>query len=190
MQPLPALALSCLTALSILTGAASPAQLSIINLDSPEGRQSYLELEGNIEVGDWWRFVKLLKQNPETTGVLLRSDGGSLDDGLAIARHVYENQFDTMVTEECRSVCAIIFLAGAERYLTADARLTVHSAYKQIADWVVEDHHANGTVAWFIGHMGYPLPVARLWVSTASDQTAPITLEMNDKLRLGFTVIK
>lgn len=190
MQPLPALVLSCLAALSILTGGASPAQLSIINLDSPEGRQSYLELAGEIEVGDWWKFVGLLKQNPATSGVLLRSQGGSADDGLAIARHVYEHRLDTMVTEACHSVCTIIFLAGKQRFLTADARLTVHSAYKQLADWVVEDHHANGTVAWFIGHMGYPLPVAKLWVSTASNEMAPITLEMNDELKLGFTVIK
>jgi len=177
-------------ALSILTGAASPAELSIIDLDSPEGRQPYLVLEGSIEVGDWWRFVRLLKQNPGISGVLLRSDGGSLDDGLAIAKRVYESHLDTMVTEACRSVCAIIFLAGEKRYLTANANLTVHGAYKRIADWVVEDHLANGTVAWFIGHLGYPLPVARLWVSTASDEMAPITLEMNDKLKLGFTVIK
>lgn len=45
-------------ALSILTGAASPAQLSIVDLDSPEGRQSYLALEGNIRWGcDGWRRI-------------------------------------------------------------------------------------------------------------------------------------
>lgn len=190
MQPLPALLLSLLTALSIPMGAALPAQLSIIDVDRPEGRQSYLELSGDIEVGDWWKFVRLLKRHPSTTGVWLRSEGGSADDGLAIARHVYEHRLDTMVTDACHSVCTIIFLAGSERYLTVDARLTVHSAYKQRADWVVEDHLANGTVAWFIGHMGYPLPIAKLWVSTASNEMAPITLEMNDKLKLGFTVIK
>ncbi|HEV2515240.1 MAG TPA: hypothetical protein VGV07_08320 [Devosia sp.] len=177
MQPLPALVLSCLAALSILTGGASPAQLSIIDLDSPEGRQSYLDLAGDIEVGDWFKFVKLLRQHPRTSGVLLNSAGGSADDGLAIARHVYEHRLDTMVTDACHSVCTIIFLAGARRFLAVDADLSVHSAYKQLADWVVEDHLANGTVAWFIGHMGYPLPIARLWVSTASDETAPITLE-------------
>jgi hypothetical protein len=95
-----------------------------------------------------------------------------------------------MVTDACHSVCTIIFLAGEARYLAVDADLTVHSAYKQLADWVVEDHLANGTVAWFIGHMGYPLPLAKLWVSTPSDEMAPITLEMNDKLQLGFTVVE
>jgi hypothetical protein len=190
MHPLPAFLLSLLTVLSILTGSALPAQLSIIDVDRPEGRQSYLALDGDIEIGDWWKFVKLLRQNPATSGVLLRSNGGSADDGLAIAKHVYEHGLTTMVTGTCHSVCAIIFLAGRERYLTVDASLSVHSAYKQIADWVVEDHVANGTVAWFIGHMGYPLQLARLWVTTDSEDMAPITLEMNDKLGLGFTVIK
>ena len=95
-----------------------------------------------------------------------------------------------MVAENCHSACAIIFLAGKDRYLAAEASLTLHRAYKKINDWVVDDDNANGTVAWFIGYMGYPLPLARLWFNTGSDNSAPVTLEMSSELKLGFTELE
>jgi hypothetical protein len=166
------------------------ANMTIVGIGPPAETQSYMSVQGVIEVGDWGRFVRLLAKQPSVVGVLLDSEGGSLDDGLAMAKHIYEHQLLTMVTRTCHSVCAVMFLAGREKYLTVDARITVHSAYKAIGDWVVQDSVADGTVAWFLGHMGYPLSVARLWVTTRSDTAAPITLEMNDKLGLGFTLIE
>lgn len=168
---------------------AAAADLSIVLVETPAGVARYVDLEGDLELGDWSKFVKLLRRNPDAAGVLLQSNGGSADDGLAIAKHVFEHGLDTMVTGTCHSVCAVMFLAGRVRYITPGATLTVHSAYRQLGDWVVEDHAANATVAWFIGHMGYPLSLARLWVSTRSDDAAAITIEMNAKLKLGFTVI-
>lgn len=171
--------------------ATRAADMSVLEVSQPEGAGRYLRITGDIELGDWRRFVKLLAAEPGVRGVWLESDGGSADDGLAIAKHVYTHRMDTLVRDAaCHSVCAVIFLAGANRYMTADARLTVHSAYKELAGWVVEDDIANGTVAWFIGHMGYPVQLARLWVSTDVDSTAAITPEMNERWKLGFTVIE
>lgn len=171
-------------------GFALSAEMAVVERETPTGQQRFLTIEGDIELGDWRRFVLAMRDAPDVSGILLRSDGGSLDDGLAIAKHIYGNRLDTMVTGECHSVCTVMFLAGRQKYLGAEALLTVHSAYKELGDWVVEDEVANGTVAWFIGHMGYPLPLARLWVATRSDGVAPITLEMNEKLGLGFIVLK
>ena len=168
---------------------AVAAELSLVLVQTPNGVVRYVSLKNDVVVGDWSKFTRLLRKNPDVAGVLLASNGGSADDGLAIAKHVFEHGLGTMVTGSCHSVCAVIFLAGRDRYITSTARVTVHSAYKQLGDWVVEDDITNGTVAWFIGHMGYPLPLARLWVSTPTDEIAPITLEMNDKLKLGFHVI-
>ncbi len=180
---------AALIAAMLVPVAANAADLSVVLVDTPAGLARYVYLENDVDEGDWSKFVKLLRQNPEVSGVLLRSNGGAADDGLAIAKHIFEHGLGTMVRGTCHSVCAVMFLAGRERFITLGARLTVHSAYRQLGDWVVEDHNANGTVAWFIGHMGYPLPLARLWVSTPSDEVSPITIEMNEKLKLGFTII-
>lgn len=179
-----------LLALARSDGVSFGAEIAVVDRDTPAGHQQFVAVEGDIELGDWRRFVRFLRTVPAVHGVLLRSDGGSLDDGLAIAKHIYVNELDTMVTGSCHSVCAVMFLAGRQKYLAPGALLTVHSAYKAMGDWVVEDEVANGTVAWFIGHMGYPLPLARLWVITRSDGVAPITLEMNDAWGLGFTILK
>jgi hypothetical protein len=152
------------------------AQLSIIPVETLDGSATYILLENEVEVGDWSAFFRLVRRTPTITGVALTSIGGSADDGLAIAKYIFEQKLDTLVTDACHSICAIMFLAGDQRFLAADAALTVHGAYKRIGDWVVTDHLANGTIAWFIGHMGYPLPVARLWTSTPSGGAAPITL--------------
>lgn len=169
--------------------AALAGQPLLIDVDTPTGSATYVLLENDIEVGDSNRFFRLVRRTPHVTGVMLSSMGGSADDGLAIAKYIFERKLDTMVTATCHSICAIMFLAGNRRFVTVDAAITVHSAYKQIGDWVAVDHRTNGTVAWFLGHMGYPLPLARLWVTTPTEGAAPITLEMSEKLGLGFTVI-
>lgn len=166
---------------------AMAATLAVTSMDVLGEPRTYLTLEGDIVEGDWWQFTKAMRANPSISGVLLSSDGGSLDDGLAIAKHIYSHGLDTMVTSACHSVCAIMFLAGKARYMAADASLSVHSAYRQLGDWIVEDDQANIRVAWFIGQMGYPLKLAEIWSSTRSNASAPISTEMNDKLKLGLS---
>jgi hypothetical protein len=185
---------SAMLAIGTALGLVAPlciaaAEFSVVLVETPVGAAEYISIEGDVDVGDWSQFSRLLRKSPGTIGVLLRSNGGSADDGLAIAKLIFDRGLSTMVTGSCHSVCAVMFLAGRDRFITPTATLSVHSAYKQLGDWVVEDSIVNATVAWFIGHMGYPLPLARLWVSTPSDRMAPITVEMNDKLKLGFTVI-
>lgn len=168
---------------------ANAGPLAVGEVPTPNGLASYVLIDKDIELGDSTRFLRLLQKTPDISGVMLHSTGGSLDDGLAIAKVIYERKLDTMVPESCHSVCAIMFLAGNTRFISATAALTFHSAYRQLGDWVVVDNRANGTVAWFLGHMGYPLALARLWMDTPTTEAAPITVEMNASLQLGFTVL-
>ena len=181
--------LAVLVVVTLNVSHVCAGQFSTVDVDTPSGPGKYILVLDDIDVGDWSQFFRLVRREPAISGVMLQSMGGSADDGLAIAKYIFEHKFDTMVTGACHSICAVMFLAGERRYMTDDAVITVHSAYKQLGDWVVADHQANGTVTWFLGHMGYPLPLARLWLSTPSEAAAPITLEMNDRLALGLTVI-
>jgi hypothetical protein len=160
--------------------------MTIVRLAPEAVLETYVDIRGPIEIGDWSSFNRLLRTNPDIAGVVLSSEGGSLDDGMAIAKQIYDRKLDTMLVDTCHSVCSIMFLAGESKYVPGSFRLTVHTAYKQIADWTVQDHVANGTVTWFIGHMGYPLALARLWVATGPDDAALVTWAHNDKWNLGF----
>jgi hypothetical protein len=169
--------------------AVLAAEIDYRTMDTPAGAGHYIVIEGEIAPGSWSQFFRLVRQVERPAGVYLDSEGGSVDDGLAIAKYIYEHELDTLVLRRCHSICAVMFLAGRKRAMHRDAALTVHNAYKQIGDWVVVDHLVNGTVAWFIGHMGYPLQLAKLWVSTPTESAAPITPDMNDTLELGFIVL-
>lgn len=179
--------LALLPLASVLPAAA--AEISVHHIVTSAGPGPVLFIEGPIAVGDWSRFMKLLRAHPDVAAVALASDGGSLDDGLAIARQVRERGLDTALVATCHSVCSIIFLAGAERFVPPDFRLSVHSAYKQIGNFTARDDRANDTVAWFLGSMGYPLALARLWNDTAPEAAASITWAHNDKWDLGFQPI-
>lgn len=184
------LLLALLALLSLATiPPATAAEIAVHPIATPAGSGAVIFIEGPIAVGDWSRFMKLLRAHPELHAVALGSEGGSLDDGLAIAKQIHERKLDTVLVAGCHSVCSIMFLAGEGRFVPPDFRLSVHSAYKQIGSFTARDEHANDTVAWFLGAMGYPLALARLWNDTAPEEAARITWAHNDKWQLGFQPI-
>ncbi len=182
------LALLALLPLATLQPAAA-AEIGVHHLVTRDVTRPAIFIEGPIAVGDWSRFMKLLRTHPEVAAVALGSEGGSLDDGLAIARQIHERGLDTALIADCHSVCSIMFLAGAGRFMPPDVRLSVHSAYRQVGSFIARDEQANDTVAWFLGAMGYPLALARLWNDTAPEDAATITWAHNDKWDLGFQPI-
>lgn len=175
--------------LCALSSPLRAASLELASVSVLGSQRTFLSVEGAIEQGDWWRFTKAMKAHPEVTGILLSSDGGALDDGLAIAKHIHKNQLDTMVTGECHSVCTVMFLSGTDRYISSAAHLTMHSAYRELNGWTVEDDDGNVRVAWFMGEMGYPLKLAQMWAATTSDSEVPVTQETNVKLKLNFVYL-
>ena len=104
---------------------ALAADMQVVSVPTMLGPKSFLEISNTIELGDWSKFAKIMRRSPEISGVLLSSNGGSADDGLAIAKQVFEQKLDAMVTDTCHSICTVIFLAGNERYLNSGANLTV-----------------------------------------------------------------
>lgn len=140
--------------LALGCGGASAATFEVEELTTSGPSRSYIHVRGELRQGEFTDFFRLVRRQEQLGGVLLDSPGGSFDDGVAIAKYVYEQQLDTVVLRQCHSVCAVIFLAGRQRYLRHDAVVSLHNAYKELAGWVVVDHSANGAVAWFLGHMG------------------------------------
>jgi hypothetical protein len=61
-------------------------------------------------------LAKLKERKPKL--LALASQGGNVGAASRLARHVHENEINTFVTSEvnCTSACALVFLAGSERY--------------------------------------------------------------------------
>jgi hypothetical protein len=86
----------------------------------------FLRLRGDVRVGDYSRLKSIL-QNGTFVGLEIRSGGGSLEDGLDIARVVRDQGLVVYALKECDSVCAFIFFAAKERYMGRGCKIGVHS---------------------------------------------------------------
>src|SRR6476646_11042646 len=85
-----------------------------------------LRLRGDVTAGDYHR-LKTILQEDSVVGLEISSDGGSLEEGLDIARVVRDKGLVVYASKECDSVCAFIFFAAKERYIGRRCRIGVHS---------------------------------------------------------------
>ena len=85
-----------------------------------------LRLRGDVRAGDYGRLNWIL-QNESIVGLEIRSGGGSLEDGIEIARIVRDKGLVVYVSRKCDSVCAFIFFAAKERYIGRGRKIGVHS---------------------------------------------------------------
>ena len=79
-----------------------------------------------MTAGDY-RRLKMILQNGAVVGLEMRSGGGSLEEGLDIARVVRDRGLVVYAPKECNSVCAFIFFAAKERYIGRRFKIGVHS---------------------------------------------------------------
>src|ERR1700733_15499448 len=85
-----------------------------------------LKLRGDVRDGDYGRLKSAL-QNGSVVGLEITSGGGSLEDGVDIARIVRDKGLVIYASRECDSACAFIFLAAKERYIGRGSKIGVHS---------------------------------------------------------------
>jgi hypothetical protein len=85
-----------------------------------------LKLRGDVRDGDYGRLKSAL-QDGSVVGLEITSGGGSLEDGVDIARVVRDKGLVIYASRECDSACAFIFLAAKERYMGRGCKIGVHS---------------------------------------------------------------
>ena len=85
-----------------------------------------LRLRGDVRAGDYGR-LKMILQNSSVVGLEIRSGGGSLEEGLDIARIVRDQGLVVYASKECNSVCAFILFAAKERHIGPGGKIGVHS---------------------------------------------------------------
>lgn len=98
-------------------------------------------ISGRIEDGDYRKFIDILTKNnltkKELVTVHLDSDGGSMQEALAIGNLISLFEFSTVVDREasdplksdpgqCLSACAITFIGGKYRFLGHGSFIGVH----------------------------------------------------------------
>ncbi|UHC15330.1 hypothetical protein LRS73_22835 [Methylobacterium currus] len=89
-----------------------------------------VRLWGDLNDGTAARLRQLLDANPGVTRLHLTSDGGLVDEGVAIGELVAERGLSTYVPDYCVSACTLAFVRGRERLIVADSRLGFHAPYE------------------------------------------------------------
>lgn len=143
-------------ALHINTAAAAEIELMP---GLVQGQKAIL-VRGAIEEGDDSRFFDIAKSTPRAT-VLLESPGGLVTTGLSIAAEIALRGYTTLVLdgEGCHSICAVIWVAAVRRYMSPNANISVHAAYRMREDSsgdaeISESGVANAQIGAFLNEAG------------------------------------
>ncbi|MDR7039294.1 hypothetical protein J2X36_004068 [Methylobacterium sp. BE186] len=94
----------------------------------PDGRD--LRLTGDLTEGVANRVAALLAAHPEVVRIHLTSDGGLVEEGLALGAIVAVYGLATYVPDVCASACTLVYVRGRGRYLAAGGRLGFHGPYE------------------------------------------------------------
>lgn len=148
-RTLPA-ALAGVLAVLLCATAASAARITVERGETPT-----VIVRGTLESNDGQRFGDAIK-GVQKAIVLLTSNGGDLDSGLAIGRAIRQNKFTTGVPDgaQCASACALAWLGGTTRYMARGARIGFHAAYVEGKGGPRESGVGNALVGAYLNSLG------------------------------------
>jgi hypothetical protein len=142
----------CVLGLTAL-GFAAPASATIEHSTLDHGVEAIF-ITGDIRDGDDARFQDLSRRFPRAV-VYLESDGGSLVPAIEIGKLVHARHHATAVLDgsTCTSACALIWIAGAPRYLAPEGRLGFHASYSDEGGRLVETGVGNAMVGHYLAQL-------------------------------------
>ncbi len=136
-----------------------------------------VEFSGDITFGVTQELRALLDKNVGIRTITLNSRGGRVQEGRLLADLIRQRAMTTYTESECLSACSLVFLAGAQRYVTKDAKLGFHRGYgagltKQDLDDTNDTDRASliedGIAPWFADH-AYATPGTSMWIPTVDE---------------------
>ncbi len=144
--------------MTALAGSSNAAEIEVI--PGPEPNQKAILVRGPIEVGDDRRFFEIAEASPRAI-VFLESPGGLVTTGISIAAEIAIRDYTTLVLDGsgCHSICAIMWVAGVRRYMSPEAKISVHAAYRMRNDAnggieTSESGVANAQIGAFLNEIG------------------------------------
>ena len=143
-------------ACAAVVAALSAAPVSAaIRHSTLEGGVEGVYITGEIALGDDAVFRDITKRFPDAV-VFLESPGGTVIPALEIGRLVRERGYRTVVLAggTCASSCALIWLAGTQRYLAPGGRVGFHASSTQDDEGrLVESGLSNAFVGYYLSKL-------------------------------------
>jgi hypothetical protein len=135
------------------SGFAAPASAAVEHATLDRGGEAIV-ISGDILDGDDTRFGELSRRYPRAV-VYLESAGGSLQPAIEIGKLLHARHHATAVLDgsTCTSACALIWIAGAPRYLGPEAHLGFHASYYDEGGRLVETGVGNAIVGHYLAQL-------------------------------------
>ena len=148
--------------LSVLAGGGTSFAAEFDKIELPGNNLDFVTLKGRIELGDGEKFRETIGNSPKVT-VILESPGGKMKDALEIGAEIRLRNYATMGPADtgCYSACALIWVAGARRYIDATSKIGFHAVYREEAGELRESGMGNAEVGSFLTHLGLRVEAIR-----------------------------
>ena len=167
--------------------AATEAQAITITVEPGNGDQpAVISVDGDLEENDGYYFLS--KTSFLSKGIVaFRSNGGSVVAGIQIGESIRLKGFTTTVAgnSRCVSACALAWLGGAPRLMSAEARIGFHAAYNKNSGQ--ETGVGNALIGAYLNKIGLPYsaviyitqaaPASMTWLSIADAKKHGIEVE-------------
>jgi ATP-dependent protease ClpP protease subunit len=168
----------------LLFGAFSSAKAANIFVDKSQvGKPPIVSIIGEIEFSDGEHFSSLAA-SLQNAVVGLESPGGNMLASLQIGATIRQRGFTTIVPDQmtCASGCALIWLAGARRYVGTTAKIGFHRAFDPVAR--EQSEVGDEIIARYLASLG--LSNEAIAYMTSASPSDMRWLHSDDAKRLGI----
>lgn len=143
-----------LAATVLLEASASAARFAVL---AGASGKTYIAISGRIEEQDAAYFAQVAGSSKADT-IILDSPGGSVNSALEIGRLIRARGMSTVVTGSgyCVSACGLIWVAGARRLLTSDARVGFHATFTTRDSMRMESGVGNALIGRYLTQLNLP----------------------------------
>jgi hypothetical protein len=162
-------------ALALFASAASAASIVAVSRDNGS---VVIRVTGMIERGDSDAFLHAIRVTADDRKsierVQLNSTGGNLGEGARLAEIIKQERLATVVGAGavCASACFLLFAAGEQKYVGANARIGVHKAAEKGGVESKISGQANVLMAGIATGLGVPRQIVARMMSTSPRQIA------------------
>lgn len=168
-------------------GGLSAAEIEV--LPSFASDHKMIIMRGPIEEGDDDRFYEIAERVPRAS-VVLESPGGSVTTGISIGAEIAIRGYTTLVLDGpgCHSICAIMWVSGVRRYMSPDANISVHAAYRMQNNSngdvdFTESGPANAQIGAFLNELGLSADAIRYFTFAGpTKESLPVTPQVAQSL--------
>lgn len=163
--------------------AASAANVSDTELDGV----GLILIDGDITSDDVEKFRQISIKYRDAF-VTLNSDGGALLPAIEIGKIIKVTGYDTVVPggAVCASSCALIWTAGATRWLSPDGQVGFHASYRDNNGRLEESGVANALVGNYLTLLNLPSNAIVFATSAPPDRILWLTKENKISAGIGF----